>query len=323
MNIRNFALCTTIAAAISMIPSVAQAVMMQTVYTGNVSHNSFDEPGFFGQGVRIDGLPFELSLIWDRDAPSHIGQSGVLDGSGPGNINYITRPFNITLKVGTASRTFKQITANDGLSEFRENSGDNFFTQTQFTSGNDGNGNEFSCALGVVLLGNYQPLFLAERYQISNATPLDQGGGCGMLQAMIGLQFGLDATSLTVAPLVTPIPVPPAIPMLLTGITALFGVRRHWRDPVPGVDRLGQMIGDGDGDDRCHSVSACPGRKRIARTSTVRCKCDVHVLVWNESRHSLSFLEKLKVKRGVTQWHAVVGTHAAGQPSCRRLKSLP
>jgi hypothetical protein len=231
MNIRRHIFDATIAiGALALVVSTAQAVVMQTVYKGNVSINSFDEPGFFGQGVRIDGLPFELSLIWDRDDLISSDQTGVTDGSGPGLVSFLTKPIRISLKVGTSTRNFDQFTTDDNYSEIRANdrfSSGGFSTQTEFSSGNFGLGTEFSCALGVKLPGNFQPLLLTERYQISNATPADARGQCGTLQAMNGLLFGLDATSLSVAPLVTPIPVPPAIPLLLTGIATLFGVRRR------------------------------------------------------------------------------------------------
>jgi hypothetical protein len=221
-----FGFCAAVAAVTFMIPSAAQAVVMKTVYSGTVSPNSFGG-AYFGIADQMDGLPFEMSIIWDRDDPLHLGQSGVLDGSGPGAIDYVTQPIKVTLKIASALRTFDQFTQDDYLSEFRSNEANNFGAGTQFSSGNFGLGTEFSCVLGVVLPGSYQPLFLSELYQITNATSADGRGQCGLLQAMAGVQFGLDATSLTVAPLVTPIPVPPAIPLLLTGMTALYGVRRR------------------------------------------------------------------------------------------------
>ena len=226
MNIRRYIL-GTIAAALFVVPSAAQAVVMQTTYKGTVTPNS-SGGRLFGIAERIGGLPFELSLVWDKDDPIASGQSGVLDGSDEGSISYVTKPISILLKIGAGSRTFDQITSSDSISELRRNRRGNFSTLTNLSL-DIGFGSDFTCGLGVVVPGIYQPLFLGERYQISNATPANQGSiGCGLFQAMVGIEFGLDATSLTVAPLVSPVPVPPAIPLLLTGLAALFGVRR-WR----------------------------------------------------------------------------------------------
>ena len=229
MNIRRFILGT--AAALVMVASTAQAVVMQTVYKGTVTPGS-NGGGLFGIADAIGGLPFELSFIWDSDDLIRSNQIGAVDGSGPGLVSFVARPVSISIKIANALRTLLPTSPDDALSEIRANdrlnSGE-FSTQTQFSVGNDGSGSEFSCALGITLPSR-QPLTLNERYHISNATPLNQGGGrhCGLLQAMTGEEFGLDATSLTVAPLISPVPVPPAIPLLLTGLAALFGVRR-WR----------------------------------------------------------------------------------------------